>query len=76
MVGDDEPVPLAERPVFRALGEGDRATRLAPRPHDADQYSRVAALHRALEQRRRADKELAEARQLHAYASKRASLTA
>ena len=29
IVGDDEPVPLAERPQFTALGEGERAMRTA-----------------------------------------------
>src|SRR4051794_30459371 len=29
VVGDDEPVPLSDRPEFLALGEGDRAERVA-----------------------------------------------
>jgi AcrR family transcriptional regulator len=29
VAGDDEPIPLSERPVFRAMGEGDFGTRVA-----------------------------------------------
>jgi AcrR family transcriptional regulator len=29
VAGDDEPIPLSERPVFHALGEGDFGTRVA-----------------------------------------------
>jgi AcrR family transcriptional regulator len=61
LVGDDEPVALAERPEFVALGEGDRRARLAnAAAMMADQYSRVAALHHALDQGADADAELAE----------------
>ena len=61
LVGDDEPVALAARPEFVALGEGDRQARLAnAAAMMADQYSRVAALHHALDQGANADAELAE----------------
>ena len=60
IVGDDEPISLAERHEFAALGEGDRPTRLASAAAMmADQYSRVAALHHALEQGAETDEELA-----------------
>jgi AcrR family transcriptional regulator len=65
LVGDDEPVALAERPEFTALGDGDRRTRLARvAAMVADQYSRVAALHRALDQGAEVDAELAELQRL------------
>jgi AcrR family transcriptional regulator len=49
VVGDDEPVPLADRPQFRALGEGDRRTRVTATARMlADQNARVAPLHRCL----------------------------
>ncbi len=67
IVGDDEPVPLAERPEFAALGTGDRVTRLEKSAAMmAEQYSRVAALHQALEQGAEADQELAVLRR-HAH---------
>jgi AcrR family transcriptional regulator len=61
VVGDDEPVPLAERAEFRALGLGDRRARLlaAARMVSA-QYARVAQLHRTLEHGAAGDPELAE----------------
>ena len=60
IVGDDEPISLAERHEFAVLGEGDRSTRLASAAAMmADQYSRVAALHHALEQGAETDEELA-----------------
>jgi AcrR family transcriptional regulator len=64
LVGDDEPVALAERAQFAALGEGDRPSRLAgAAAMMADQYSRVAALHHALDQGAETDAELAELQQ-------------
>ena len=67
IVGDDEPISLAERHEFAALGEGDRRTRLASAAAMmADQYSRVAALHHALEQGAETDEELAELKR-HAH---------
>jgi AcrR family transcriptional regulator len=64
VVGDDEPVALAERTQFAALGEGDRPTRLAgAAAMMADQYSRVAALHHALDQGAGTEQELAELQQ-------------
>ncbi len=61
VVGDDAPVALAERHEFAALGEGDRPTRLErAAAMMADQYSRVAALHHALDQGAETDPELAE----------------
>ncbi len=60
IVGDDDPVPLAERPEFVALGTGDRSTRLRKSAAMmAEQYSRVAALHQALDQGSEVDEELA-----------------
>ncbi len=65
IVGDDEPVSLAERHEFAALAEGDRETRLGrAAAMIADQYSRVAALHHALDQGAEADAELAELKRL------------
>ena len=61
VVGDGEPVPLADRDVFRDLGRGDRATRLlATTRMLATQYARVAQLHRALESGAMGDEDLAE----------------
>lgn len=61
IVGDDEPVPLAERPEFRALGEGDRATRVAAVGHlIASSNRRIAALNRTFAQAAAGDAELAE----------------
>ncbi len=63
VVGDDAPVPLAERPEFLALGTGDRHTRLlAATRMMAVQYERVASLHRTLESGATSDAELAGAR--------------
>lgn len=67
IVGDDEPVALAERHEFAALAEGDRAARLGrAAAMMADQYSRVAALHHALDQGAETDAELAELKR-HAH---------
>jgi len=67
IVGDDEPVALADRHEFASLAQGDRPTRLAyAAAMMADQYSRVAALHHALEQGSETDEELAELRR-HAH---------
>ena len=61
VVGDDAPVPLAERPEFVALGQGDRRARLeATARMLADQYARVAALESTLGQGALADADLAE----------------
>ena len=69
IVGDDEPISLAERHEFAALGEGDRPTRLASAAAMmADQYSRVAALHHALEQGAETDEEHAYEQQLTTFA--------
>lgn len=75
LVGDDEPVALAERHEFVALGTGDRATRLASAAAMmTDQYSRVAALHHALDQGADNDEELAEL-QRHVYDQQRATFS-
>ena len=67
IVGDDEPVALADRHEFASLAQGDRPTRLAyAAAMMADQYSRVAALHHALEQGSETDEELAGLRR-HAH---------
>lgn len=60
VVGDDAPVPLAERPEFQALGTGDRLSRLlaAARMMSA-QYARIAQLHRTLESGAMGDEDLA-----------------
>ncbi len=61
LVGDDEPIALAERAQFVALGEGGRRTRFERvAALITDQYARVAALHRALDQGAESDAELAE----------------
>jgi AcrR family transcriptional regulator len=61
VVGDDEPLPLADRPEWAALGEGDRAARLqATARMLTDQYTRVAALERTLAQAAGSEAELAE----------------
>ncbi len=60
VVGDDDPIPLAERAMFRALGEGDRPTRLLKMARMVSAlYARVAALHRTLGHAATSDKELA-----------------
>jgi AcrR family transcriptional regulator len=67
IVGDDEPVSLAERHEFAALGEGDRRARLGrAAAMMAEQYSRVAALHHTLDQGAETDAELAELKR-HAH---------
>jgi AcrR family transcriptional regulator len=49
VVGDDDAVPLSERPEFLALGEGDRSERVAAAARlITDSNVRVAALHRTL----------------------------
>ncbi len=60
VVGDERPVPLAEREEFRALGTGTRAERLgrAARMVGA-QYARVARLHRSLDHAATGDPDLA-----------------
>ncbi len=61
VVGDEEPVPLAERPEFQAMATGDRRTRLVNAAQMiSTQYSRVALLHRALESGATGDEDLAE----------------
>jgi AcrR family transcriptional regulator len=61
VVGDDEPIPLAERPEFAALGQGDRVARLeATTRMLVTQYARVAALERTLDQAAGSEPELAE----------------
>ncbi len=75
IVGDHEPVPLAERDEFAALGTGDRRARLQKSAAMmAEQYSRVAALHQALDQGADADEELA-ALQRHAHEQQRTTFT-
>ncbi len=75
IVGDDEPVPLAERDEFAALGTGDRPARLTKTAAMmAVQYSRVAALHQALDQAAEADEELA-ALKRHAHEQQRTTFT-
>ena len=47
IVGDDEPVPLSERPEFQALGQGSRAERVAAVGRlITDSNQRIAALNR------------------------------
>jgi AcrR family transcriptional regulator len=49
VVGDDEPVPLAERPAFRAMGEGAFAARVAAAAAlITDIHVRTIGLQRAL----------------------------
>jgi AcrR family transcriptional regulator len=61
IVGDDEPVPLAERAEFRALGEGDRATRVAAVGRlIAASNRRIAALNRTFAHAASGDAELAD----------------
>ena len=60
VVGDDEPVPLADRPAFVALGDGERAARLCTAVDLlATQYARIARLLRALAQAAAGDAEMA-----------------
>jgi AcrR family transcriptional regulator len=66
VVGDDEPVPLADRPEFRALAEGSPAERAAAVGDLlAVIMPRTAALGRAVEHGAAADPALAE---VHAWA--------
>jgi AcrR family transcriptional regulator len=61
IVGDDEPVPLAARAEFLALGKGSRHKRLlAAARMVSRQYARVAPLHRTLEHGATGDEELAD----------------
>jgi AcrR family transcriptional regulator len=63
VVGDDQPIPLAERPQFRALAEGDRRTRLVATARLlSEQNARVAHLHRTLAHGATGDPDLAERR--------------
>ena len=66
VVGDDEPVPLADRPEFQALASGS-ATARAGAVGDllAGMFPRTAPLHRALEHGASADPALAD---LYAWA--------
>jgi AcrR family transcriptional regulator len=61
VVGDDAPVPLADRPEFQALGAGeDRNGRLLDAARlVSEQYARVAKLHRTLESGAIGDEDLA-----------------
>ena len=60
IVGDDEPVPLSERPEFRALGEGDRAHRVAAVARlITDSNRRIAALNRTFAHAAAGDADLA-----------------
>jgi AcrR family transcriptional regulator len=62
VVGDDDPVPLAERPEFAALGVGSRSDRVAAAAHLLSALNaRTAALNRALEHAAPGDRALAEA---------------
>jgi AcrR family transcriptional regulator len=73
VVGDDDPIPLAERAEFRALGVGDRHARLmAVARMVSTQYARVAQLHRTLEHGATGDKDLA-ARSSELYERQRTS---
>jgi AcrR family transcriptional regulator len=61
VVGDDEPLPLSDRPEFRALGEGTRRERVeAASRVIADSNRRAAALNRTLAQAAAGDPALAE----------------
>lgn len=60
IVGDDEPVPLAERPEFRALGEGDRSQRVAAIGRLVTESNRrIAALNRTFAHAAAGDPDLA-----------------
>ncbi|MCW2767793.1 MAG: TetR/AcrR family transcriptional regulator [Nocardioides sp.] len=60
VVGDDEPVPLADRPEFLAMGQGDRATRLAACGRQITASNqRIAALNRTFAQAAAGDADLA-----------------
>lgn len=60
-VGDDDPVPLAQRPEFRAMGQGSRAARVraAARLATAVQF-RTAAVAKLLREGATADEAIAE----------------
>ncbi len=61
IVGDDEPVPLADRPEFQALGEGSRAERVAAVAQlITASNQRIAELNRTLAHAATADAALAE----------------
>ncbi|MDT4902427.1 MAG: hypothetical protein QOH52_443 [Pseudonocardiales bacterium] len=61
VVGDDEPIPLAERPEFRALGEGDLAERVQALGRlMALLNPRTAKLHRVLQHAALSEPALAE----------------
>jgi AcrR family transcriptional regulator len=61
IVGDEGAAPLSERPEFLALGEGDRATRVAAVTRlIADSNLRIAALNRVFSHAAAADPVLAE----------------
>lgn len=61
VVGDDDPVPLHERPAFRAMGEGATLAERARAAADliTDIHVRVAALERALREGAAAEPALA-----------------
>lgn len=60
-VGDDEEVALAQRPEFRAIGEGERAARIAAAARLVTGINvRVAALLQLLREAARSDADLAE----------------
>lgn len=60
IVGDAEPVPLAERPEFEALGEGGRRERMqAAARLLTRQHHRTAPLHRTFDHAAAGDDELA-----------------
>jgi AcrR family transcriptional regulator len=60
IVGDDQPVPLAERPEFRAFGEGDRAQRVTAVGRQVTEANRrIAALNRTFAHAAAGDADLA-----------------
>jgi AcrR family transcriptional regulator len=60
VVGDDDPVPLSQRPQFLALGEGSRAERVAAAARlITESNQRVAALQRTFAHAAAGDAELA-----------------
>ena len=60
IVGDEDPVPLAERPEFGALGEGDRAQRVAAVGRlITESNRRIAALNRTFSHAAAGDADLA-----------------
>jgi AcrR family transcriptional regulator len=61
IVGDDEPVPLSDRPEWRALGEGDRTERVAAVARlITTSNQRIAELNRTFAHAASADAVLAE----------------